>query len=413
MFTLTHLAIPIIAAPMAGGPSTPDLVVHVSQAGGLGFLAAGYKTPDATARQIQEVQHRTKRPFGVNLFVPQSQRFDENAIAAYRARLQSTASKYGVELPKAPRIDNDWYDDKINLVISLGVPVVSFTFGLPSPSVVAQLQTAGTYAVATVTTVAEAEAAASLGVDGLCVQGPDAGGHRATFHVDDEPEPIPLVDLVKAVSLRTDTPIIAAGGIHTGDQVADLLERGAAAVQLGTAFLRSPESGAKPAHKDALVSQQFTRTVVTRVFSGRTARPLLNDFIADHEGHAPAAYPQVHHLTSGLRAAAGKEGNPKASPSGQVLGTGRPQTNRQQGYCARYGPRREPCTPLTRRLAAVKHWLRLTGSARSRSAAALPYRDACGDRWSGALIPACRSVSGMSLLALIASQDRVQGFNGD
>ena len=163
MFTLTHLAIPIIAAPMAGGPSTPDLVVHVSQAGGLGFLAAGYKTPDATARQIQEVQHRTKRPFGVNLFVPQSQRFDENAIAAYRARLQSTASKYGVELPKAPRIDNDWYDDKINLVISLGVPVVSFTFGLPSPSVVAQLQTAGTYAVATVTTVAEAEAAASFG----------------------------------------------------------------------------------------------------------------------------------------------------------------------------------------------------------------------------------------------------------
>jgi len=311
MFTLTHLAIPIIAAPMAGGPSTPDLVVHVSQAGGLGFLAAGYKTPDATARQIQEVQHRTKRPFGVNLFVPQSQRFDENAIAAYRARLQSTASKYGVELPKAPRIDNDWFDDKVNLVISLGVPVVSFTFGLPSPSVVAQLQTAGTYVVATVTTVAEAEAAASLGVDGLCVQGPDAGGHRATFHVDDEPEPIPLVDLVKAVSLRTDTPIIAAGGIHTGDQVADLLERGAAAVQLGTAFLRSPESGANPAHKDALVSEQFTRTVVTRVFSGRPARALLNDFIAEHEGHAPAAYPQVHHLTSGLRAAAGEAGNPQ------------------------------------------------------------------------------------------------------
>src|SRR5665647_602020 len=289
MFTLTDLTIPIIAAPMTGGPSTPDLVVSVSQAGGLGFLAAGYKTPDATARQIQEVQHRTQLPFGVNLFVPQSQRFDENAIAAYRARLQSTASKYGVELPKVPRIDNDWFDDKINLVISLGVPVVSLTFGLPSPSVVAQLQTAGTYVVATVTTVAEAEAAASLGVDGLCVQGADAGGHRATFHVGDEPEPIPLVDLVKAVSLRTDTPIIAAGGIHTGDQVADLLERGAAAVQLGTAFLRSPESGANPAHKDALV----------------------NDFIAEHEGHAPAAYPQVHHLTSRLRAAAGKEGNPQ------------------------------------------------------------------------------------------------------
>jgi len=190
MFTLADLAIPIIAAPMTGGPPRRRTLSSTSaRQGGLGFVAAGYKTPDATARQIQEVQHRTKRPFGVNLFVPQSQRFDENAIAAYRARLQSTASKYGVELPKAPRIDNDWFDDKVNLVISLGVPVVSFTFGLPSPSVVAQLQTAGTYVVATVTTVAEAEAAASLGVDGLCVQGPDAGGHRATFHVDDEPEP--------------------------------------------------------------------------------------------------------------------------------------------------------------------------------------------------------------------------------
>jgi len=311
LFTLTELAIPIIAAPMAGGTSTPDLVVSVSKAGGLGFLAAGYKTPDATARQIREVQAGTQRPFGVNLFVPQPQPFDEKVIAAYRARLRSTALKYGVELPMVPRIDDDWYDDKVNLVVSLGVPVASFTFGLPSPSVVARLRAAGTHLVATVTTAADAEVAAGLGVDSLCVQGPDAGGHRATFHVDDQPESIPLVDLVEDVRRRTDTPIIAAGGIHTGDQIADLLERGAAAVQLGTAFLRSPESGANAAHKDALESQQFTRTVVTRVFSGRPARALLNDFIAGHEGHAPAAYPQVHHLTTGIRTAAGEVGNPQ------------------------------------------------------------------------------------------------------
>ena len=104
------------------------------------------------------------------------------------------------------------------------------------------------------------------------MKGPDAGGNRATFHVDDQPESIPLVDLVEAVRRSTDTPIIAAGGIHTGDQIVDLLERGAAAVQLGTAFLRSPESGAKPAHKDALASEQVTRTALTRVVSGRPAR---------------------------------------------------------------------------------------------------------------------------------------------
>lgn len=311
MFTLADLAIPIIAAPMAGGTSTANLVVSVSEAGGLGFLAAGYKTPEAAASQIRKVQDRTQRPYGVNLFVPQPQTLEENLIASYRVRLQSEALKYGVALPMVPRIDDDWYEDKVNLLVSLGVPAVSFTFGLPSPLVVARLRAAGTYLVVTVTTAAEAAAAAGLGVDALCVQGPDGGGHRATFHVDDQPESIPLVDLVQAVHRRTDTPIIAAGGIHTGDQIADLLEGGAAAVQLGTAFLRSPESGAKPAHKDALASEQFTSTVVTRVFSGRPARGLLNDFIADHEGHAPSAYPQVHHLTTGIRAAAGEVGNPQ------------------------------------------------------------------------------------------------------
>lgn len=311
MFTIADLSIPIIAAPMAGGASTPALVVAVSDAGGLGFLAAGYKTPDALAAQIREVRQATQRPFGVNLFLPQPPDFDKDAIGAYRALMQPIALKYGVDLPLVPRIDDDWYDDKVDLVIDLGVPVVSFTFGLPSPAVVARLRAAGTYVVATVTTVAEAEAATALGVDAVCVQGPDAGGHRATFSIDAEPESIALVDLVEAVHRITDCPIIAAGGIHTGDQVADLRARGAAAVQLGTAFLRSPESGANPAHQDALVNGLFTRTVVTRAFSGRPARGLLNDFIAEHDGQAPAAYPQVNQLTGPLRAAATKAGNPQ------------------------------------------------------------------------------------------------------
>jgi nitronate monooxygenase len=142
----------------------------------------------------------------------------------------------------------------------------------PSPSQRALLRTARTHVVATGTTVAEAEAAAGLGSDGLSVPGPDAGGHRATCHVDDDQESISLVNLVKAVSLATDAPVIAAGGVLMGDQVADLLERGTAAVQLGTAFPRSPESGARPAHKDALVSGQFTLIVGTRVLWASCAR---------------------------------------------------------------------------------------------------------------------------------------------
>jgi NAD(P)H-dependent flavin oxidoreductase YrpB (nitropropane dioxygenase family) len=139
-------------------------------------------------------------------------------------------------------------------------PVIS-----PSPRSAWRLRTARTHVIATVTTVAEAEAAAGLGSDGLCVQRPDAGGHRATCHVDDEQESIPQENLVKAVSLPTDAPIIAAGEVRMGDQVADLPERGATAVQLGTAFPRSPESGAKPAPKDALVSGQLTHIVGTLV----------------------------------------------------------------------------------------------------------------------------------------------------
>ncbi|MEU1983400.1 nitronate monooxygenase [Nocardia sp. NPDC019395] len=310
MFDLADLAVPIIAAPMAGGPSTPDLVVSVGEAGGLGFLAGGYKTPEALADQIRDVRARTDGPFGVNLFVPQQNSYNVAAVEEYRERLREAARRYGIELPPIRERDDDWFEAKVDLLVTQRVPAVSLTFGLPPVETVRRLGDSGCTVIATVTTSAEASAAVDAGVGALCVQGPAGGGHRGTFRVEDEPETTPLPELVDEIIASCSLPVVAAGGIGDGARIAELLAHGAAAVQLGTAFLRSPESGAKAAHKDALVDPRFTRTVVTRAFSGRPARGLANEFIATHGEDAPAAYPQVHHLTSPVRAAAAANGAP-------------------------------------------------------------------------------------------------------
>ncbi|MGW0178504.1 nitronate monooxygenase [Nocardia sp. NPDC003345] len=310
MFALADLAVPLIAAPMAGGPSTPELVVSAAEAGGLGFLAAGYKTPEGVAEQIRAVRARTPAPFGVNLFVPQENSFDTEAVGRYREELRETAGRYGIEPPPVRERDDDRFGEKVDLLVDQRVPVVSLTFGLPSEQTVARLRAAGTAVIATVTGLAEARLAEAAGVDALCVQGPDGGGHRATFGIGDEPGTTPLHTLLDEITGRSPLPVIAAGGIGDGAAIAAALAHGAAAVQLGTLLLRSPESGAKAAHKDALVDPRFTETVVTRAFSGRPARGLANRFIAAHDAEAPAAYPQLHHLTSPVRAAAAEAGVP-------------------------------------------------------------------------------------------------------
>lgn len=310
MFAWSDVRIPIIAAPMAGGASTPALVVSVGAGGGLGFLAAGYKTPDATARQIVDVRQRTQRPFGVNVFVPGPPLTDRIGVERYRNELAVSARAYGVDLPPIRDSDDDWFAEKLALLGELRVPVVSFTFGLPPIESVRALGAAGSYLIATVTSVEEAALAAERGVDALCVQGPEAGGHRGTFTSTEEPGTLMLTELVSAVREVSRLPLIAAGGVHTGAQVAALRKVGAAAVQLGTAFLRTDESGAHQAHKDALAEARFERTVITRAFSGRPARGLLNAFITEHGATAPSAYPQVHHLTTALRAEAGQRGDP-------------------------------------------------------------------------------------------------------
>lgn len=293
---------PLVQAPMAGGASTPELVDAVAGAGGLGFLAAGYLAPEQVEEQVARVRGRGVTAFGVNVFVP-GPAGDPAAVRDYRGELGADAERYGTA-PGDPVHDDDAWDAKIDLLERLGVPVVSFTFGCPDGNVLRRLQEAGSAVVVTVTSVDEALLAVARGADGLCAQGAEAGGHRAAFDPARDGE-LPTVELVAALAGAVEVPVIGAGGIMTGGDAAAVMNAGAAAVQLGTAFLRCPESGAQPAHKLALIDPDLTETTLTRAFTGRPARGLVNRFITEHP-KAPYAYPELHHMTRPLRAAAAR-----------------------------------------------------------------------------------------------------------
>jgi nitronate monooxygenase len=305
-FSLQQLERPIVQAPMGGGPSTPALAAAVSEAGGLGFLAAGYKAPDAVRADVEALRELTGLPFGVNVFAAPGPGADPTAVAAYAAALESEAERYGVPVGEA-RHDDDGLDDKLALVADLGVPVVSFTFGAPGADVVDRLHDAGVAVWVTVTTPAEARQAEEAGADALVVQGVEAGGHRGSFD-DAAPGEIGLIALLQLVRAVTDVPLVATGGLATGRAVAAVLALGAAAAQLGTAFMLCPEAATAPAHRGAIEGEG--QTGLTRAFTGRLARGVANRWMAEHESDAPSAYPDVHHLTAGIRAAARKQGDP-------------------------------------------------------------------------------------------------------
>lgn len=308
MRTFPVLRAPVVAAPMAGGPSTAELVAAVGAAGGVGFLAAGYCPVDRLADQIHEVRARGTDVFGVNLFVPDASTPDPDAVEAYRTALGPTAAELGIAgLPRA-RDDDDAWSEKVDLLVADPVPMVSFTFGLPDPDTVRRLRSVDTLLLATVTSAEDARAAESAGMDVLVVQGPDAGGHQGTFRTEDPAPDVPLQVLLSDVASVTSLPLVAAGGLVEAEDVGRVLEAGAIAAQVGTAFLLSPEAGTNPTHRAALESRAFDRTTVTRAFSGRPARGLHNRFIELFDARAPTAYPQVNQVTGPIRKAAAASG---------------------------------------------------------------------------------------------------------
>jgi nitronate monooxygenase len=294
---------------MAGGPTTTGLVIAAAEAGAVGILAAGYKTPAEMQAEIAAVRAATPAPFGVNVFVPGEAAPDPEALEAYIATLEKEAADLGATLG-APRWDDDDYGAKLDTLLAAPPPLVTFTFGCPAHDVVRTLQAAGSLVAVTVTTAAEAVLAQRAQVDALCVQGIEAGAHRGSFVNDDRPgQDHPLAALLADVRRNCDLPLIAAGGVADSEGVASVLAAGASLVQLGTAFLRCTESGAHPVYKAALADPRFTSTAVTRAFSGRRARSLVNGFVRAHEA-VPPAYPEINHVTRPLRAAAAAAGDP-------------------------------------------------------------------------------------------------------
>jgi nitronate monooxygenase len=313
MGSLTDLGVsaPVIAAPMAGGPTTPELVTAAGRAGALGFLAAGYKTAEQLTAEIATVR-AAGVPFAVNLFAPNPLSVDRALFASYAALLQPDAEAYGVELEGGkPREDDDDWHAKLDVLLRDPVPAASFTFGIPRGDEIAALRRAGTLVIQTITSAGEAAAAVEAGADALAVQAASAGGHWGTLTPADPPAQLPLAELLRAVRSAVDVPLFAAGGIATPSAVADALAAGADAAVVGTALLLSPEAGTSAPYRAALLDPARTETVQTRAFTGRPARGLRNAFIDRYDAHAPFGYPAIHHLTRPLRRAAAAAGDPE------------------------------------------------------------------------------------------------------
>jgi nitronate monooxygenase len=312
--------VPIVQAPMAGGPSTPELAAAVVGAGGFGFVAAGYLSPSELAEAVATTRRLTGGSLGVNLFMA-SGPGDPGEVAAYADSLRPDADRLGVALG-APVWDDDRYEEKLEVLRAAPVDLVSFTFGCPTAPDVDGLHRCGSRVAVTVTSSAEARLAEGSGADLLIVQGTEAGGHQGGF-LHPVANRRTVLSLLSEIGEETRLPLIGSGGVMTGEEIAGVLRAGAVAVQLGTAFLCTPEAGTSTVHRRALLDRRYPDTMVTRAYSGRFARGLANEFGAAHDRDAPRAYPEVHHLTRPLRVAATRAGD--ASVPNLWAGTGWPK----------------------------------------------------------------------------------------
>lgn len=312
---LTH---PIVQAPMAGGATTPELVSAVSASGALGTLAAALLGPSAIARQIADIRTRTDRPFGVNLFVLPSP-FPDPEPAVVEQALSWLAPHYatfGLPLPDVHAPGWRWCEDfqaQLEAVAEAAPACVSFTFGIVDRATVARLQARGSLVLGTATTVAEAQAWEAAGADAVTAQGSEAGAHRGTFLEPAERSLIGTLPLVRACVQAVSIPVIAAGGIMDGAGIAAVQALGAQAAQMGTAFLVCDEARIPEPHRLALLAARggTAATRITRAFSGREARGIVNTYMQAMqplEARLPP-YPILNALTGPLRKAAAEAGD--------------------------------------------------------------------------------------------------------
>ncbi len=306
------VTLPIVQAPMAGGATTVDLVAAVSDAGALGFLGAAYLTATQITEISRQLRSRTSRPFGINLFAPLPPPGSPGDAQAALERLAPIHADLGLPVPVLPTPATVSFAEQLGAVLGSGASVFSFTFGLPPARALRTVKDHGMFAIGTATTVEEAIALEAAGVDAVVAQGSEAGGHRGTFAGAFEAAMVGTMALVPQMADAIRVPVIASGGIMDGRGIAAALALGAEAVQLGTAFLTCDEAGVADMHKQAILDAHEDATRVTRAFSGRPARGIVNRFIEQIEGrearNAILPYPQQNALTRPARMAAAEQG---------------------------------------------------------------------------------------------------------
>jgi nitronate monooxygenase len=298
---LLGITIPVVQAPMGGGPTTAALVASVSEAGGLGSLAGGYLTADDLAAELRAVREATAKPFTVNLFAEQHVAPDPGVVARAQDALEPLRLAVGLPPRAVPGTPAEALDEQLDVVVSDPPAAVSFTFGLPAAGAVGRLHARGCLLIGTATTVEEAVAVEQAGLDIVCAQGSEAGAHRGTFLGEARDALVGTVALVPQVCDAVSVPVVAAGGIMDGRGIAAALALGAAGAQLGTAFLRCPEAGTAPPYRRALAAAGDTSTALTSRVTGRLARGIRNALVEALEGVPVPPYPVMHALTAELR----------------------------------------------------------------------------------------------------------------
>ncbi len=299
---------PIVQAPMAGGPTTPHLIAAVGAAGALGSLGAALMAPAAIREAAAAVRTLGDRPFAINLFALPPPAVAADALAPALARLAPFHAELGLSAPTIPNAWGEGLDGQIDAVLDAAPTAVSTHFGPPPARLLAGCRARGIAVFATATTPEEARALEAAGVDAVVAQGAEAGGHRGSFLAPPDRAPLGTMVLVPAIVDSVRIPVIAAGGIMDGRAIRAALALGAAAVQMGTAFLACPEAGTHPLHKAALATAEGT--MLTRGVTGREARGLRNRLLERLDADAAAApdYPVQNALSAPLRAAAARAG---------------------------------------------------------------------------------------------------------
>ena len=303
---------PIIQAPLAGGGDTPALVSAVSNAGGLGFIGAGYLSPEQIAQAARDVKAKTTRPFGINLFAPTAPASPSISPDVAIRRVAPYFSELGLAAPSLPAGTPFTFSDQLAAALESGASVFSFTFGVLPPEAMQALKQKNFFIMGTATTVNEAIELEKAGVNAVVTQGSEAGGHRGTFGGDFSAAMIGTISLVPQIVDAVRVPVIASGGIMDGRGIVAALALGASAVQLGTAFLTCNESGVPEAYREAILHALEDGTRITRAFSGRPARGIVNRFMTEVEagdgGASILPFPLQNALTRPLRTAAAKSG---------------------------------------------------------------------------------------------------------